>query len=470
MRSLYNYWNKVFAGTRSVRAKLRYDRWMSLYKVIHKYNVSSVLEFGSGISTLLFDRNQLEVDSYETDKAYMDQVKDLCSDFIRFHHWNNKDINIGRSYDLALVDGEVPRNHQLKLAMAHANIVAVDDYKGSSLFDKWKRIDDGSTKLAIFKKSAVREWPTVSVIISHNNDFPMLGITVKSVLEELRYVNGGGEIVICDNSSEDSDLVYNVINKSYIDKGLVKIVRQDFPSLATARNRSAGESSSKYLLSLDSHMILGRDMIADLVNFADCYTDDDLGFVHAPLALVHQSEELKRHEFKIRTYYREPSPVGLKGMPWLCKKSFWDYIKGYGFISDHAMAWGGGEVYMAIKPWVLGFTNYGIPCRPGFHIGPYRNMSKYVRYRRWKNSGNYGLYFSLVVASYIFGETKLPNRITNLSYYGTKGYDMSHWDAAVKLGENEKKWLESIQVRSIDSYFEKFPHLAHVKEADNERV
>lgn len=465
MNNVFKLWDTQFKGTRGERACIRKNKWDILYKTISNYNVQTVLEFGSGLSTVLMNKLHLDIDSYEDKLDYMYQVKILCNDGVNFHLWDNKVLNINKHYDFALVDGEVPRKLQGELAFANADIVAIDDSRrgssrGITIPDNFEQIYNGEVNIEIFRRKELKKWPAVSIIIAHRNDFPMLGITVRSILEELRNLDGGGEIIICDNSEKKhKHLLANVINKSYIEKGIVKIIHQDFPCLASARDSAAEIASSKYLISLDSHMIIGRDMIKDLVNFIDSYKENDLGFVHAPIVMVHQGEEHKRHEFQIKTYYNKPHLTGLKGMPWICKKSFWDDIKGYGFVSNHKMAWGGAEIYLAIKAWMLGYNTYGIPCRPGIHIGPYRNMKDFIRYRMWGKSGEHGLYFTTAVCSYIFGETSFPNKVMNIQPASVDRYDNSFFDKAIELGKEEKLWFDKKKVRSLDSFFEAFPHL-----------
>ena len=79
----------------------------------------------------------------------------------------------------------------------------------------------------------------VSVIISNRNDTSALAITVRSTLEALKAVPGGGEIVIVDNSDERR---YNLIKDGcfiptrYFKEQQVRLFRQPFPCLFTARD------------------------------------------------------------------------------------------------------------------------------------------------------------------------------------------------------------------------------------------
>ena len=64
-------------------------------------------------------------------------------------------------------------------------------------------------------------WPdkkerNVSVIISHRNDFPMLGITVKSALEEMVNMPDLGEVIVADNSGENDRVRQSILLNSFI--------------------------------------------------------------------------------------------------------------------------------------------------------------------------------------------------------------------------------------------------------------
>ena len=134
--------------------------------------------------------------------------------------------------------------------------------------------------------------PKVSIIISNRNDVSMLVVTIRSCIEELKPLGkGAGEIVIVDNSDLDVyKYLAGAIPSGYIRDKTVKFFRQDFPCLFTARETAAIKSQGDYILCVDSHMIIGNNMIVDLVNFMDSHTESNLGFAHAPINWAHQHE------------------------------------------------------------------------------------------------------------------------------------------------------------------------------------
>ena len=226
----------------------------------------------------------------------------------------------------------------------------------------------------------------LSVIIANRNDTAMLSVTVNSCIEELRpFGLKNCEIIICDNS----DLpIYKQLNSclptGYIRDGLLKITRQDFPCLFTARENAIDVSKSEYITCLDSHMLSGRDMFIDLVNFMESKKDDKtLAFAHAPINWSHHHARGAVHDRDMSSNelgnwnkkYAKERTITWKGMPWICKRSFWKDIRGYGALAQHKISWGGGDMHIGIKPWLLGFKNWAVPCNAGVHIGPFPKIN-----------------------------------------------------------------------------------------------
>lgn len=155
-RDIYRFW---FSKTKDHRY-LRPKRWTEIEQVIERYKVKSVLEFGAGVSTLLFRNLKLDRhETYETDEKFVQFMNNL-SGIAHVKLWNNDSLDLnGRKFDLALVDGINPRKPQLALALKHAKLVAVDDYIGGNIrrletdMSPYKRVDSGKTITAIFKVS-----------------------------------------------------------------------------------------------------------------------------------------------------------------------------------------------------------------------------------------------------------------------------------------------------------------------------
>lgn len=138
---------------------LRPECWALIKDYIVKHEITSVLEFGSGISTILFNNLGVDVVSYETDPVYLRRIKSYNLANVEFRLWDNITASINGVFGLSLVDGAMPRMNQLSYAIKHSRYIAIDDFsdKESSegLYPMVKdltRLDDESIKMAIFRR------------------------------------------------------------------------------------------------------------------------------------------------------------------------------------------------------------------------------------------------------------------------------------------------------------------------------
>lgn len=329
----------------------------------------------------------------------------------------------------------------------------------------------------------------VSVIISNRNDVAMLAVTVRSCIEELKPLGPkAGDIIICDNSDEHAyKLLNSALPTGYCRDGVLKILRQDFPCLFSARETAIKASESEYIICLDSHMIVGRDMILDLVNFMDRHKDDPtIGFGHAPISWAHQHERNSKHDRDVS--HHELGPWGLvrdkectitwKGMPWICRREWFmdkeNGIGGYGALAEHQVSWGGGDMHIGVKPWLLGFKNWAVPTSPGIHIGPFPKIDRVkgathgakvakagdgYRYRLYARSGNFPHTFGFLVACYILGGEPMMKRNKKMlkERFGPFMESEKWWNTAIEIGTDEKKWLDSKKIMTFEQFIKDKP-------------
>ena len=328
--------------------------------------------------------------------------------------------------------------------------------------------------------------PKVSIIISNRNDVSMLVVTVRSCIEELRPLGPkAGEIIICDNSDPG---VYKELGSAlpagYIREGLLKVYQQNFPCLFTARETAIEHAKGKYVICVDSHMITGRDMILDLVNFMDSKKKDKtLGFAHAPVNWAHQHESAGRHDRDMSecelgnwgAVHKSPRTITWKGMPWICRREWflnkeWG-LGGYGALADHKLSWGGGDMHIGIKPWLLGFKNWAVPTSPGIHIGPFpetgtgkgRNPNTVSvgkgKYRLWGKSGQGPHAIGFLVSCFILGgeQMMLRNKKAITERFGCYIDVNKWWEKAKLFGKEEKLWLDKRKKLSFEELLETKP-------------
>ena len=318
----------------------------------------------------------------------------------------------------------------------------------------------------------------------------MLSVTFRSCIEEIQPLGkGGAEVVIADNSDESTyKLLKGVLPTGYIRDGSLKLLRQSFPCLFSARELAASNSSGEYILCLDSHMICGRDAILQLVEFMDRHSDDPtLGFAHSPISWAHQHESRAKHDRDVAadelgpwgTAYKDERTITWKGMPWICRRSWFldrdKGLNGYGALAEHHVSWGGGDMHIGVKPWLLGFKNWAVPTRPFIHIGPFPkidtkgnpNETVVLRqtvpgqepYRLYASSGNYPHTFGFLVSCYVLGGEPMMTR-NKAAITGRFGRFIAvdeWWAKAIELGQNERKWLLERQTMSFDQFLSTKP-------------
>jgi hypothetical protein len=332
----------------------------------------------------------------------------------------------------------------------------------------------GSTATAGYVESAgVGLKVKLSVIISNRNDVLLLATTVRSCIEEfvpLEKIGVGCEVVICDNSEEEQRKhIYSAIPGGYVKDGRVRILTQDFPCLFTARELAIREAYGDYVVCLDSHMLVGHRMLVDLFDFME-RADERVAFAHAPISWVHQHERAARHDRDMTEHelgewgiaYNRERKMTWKGMPWICRKDFFlGPLRGYGALSQHKLSWGGGDMHIGIKPWLLGYENWAVPTRPGIHLGPLpvsvRGPSR-EKYRLYSRSGKGTVCSGFLVSCYVLGGEEMMRRNAKILGKRFKQIDPEkEWVRAIDRGKTEKAWLDSAKVMSFEELQERRP-------------
>lgn len=292
----------------------------------------------------------------------------------------------------------------------------------------------------------------ISVVIPNRNDTAMLAVTVRSILEELKGV--GGEIVIVDNSDQDIWHILNTPNVSplplnYVKDGVVKLIRQDFPSIYSARQTAIENATGEYVYNVDSHMLIGKNQLVDIVAFMDD-RPEKCGFGFAPIGWVGAPQYLARHDIRTdktgifgswgRQYFK-PTKICWNFGSCICdRKWYLEQHGGLDFFSEGQVSWGGGEFYSAIKSCLLGYENWAIPCNPQYHIGPFSKQVQALgnKYRLYGNSGNGRQGIGILSAFYALGGDSAKTEAAKANDGMKMQYGItaeSNWAEAKKIAE-----------------------------------
>ena len=161
-------------------------------------------------------------------------------------------------------------------------------------------------------------------------------------------------------------------------------------------------------------------------------------------------------------------------MPWICRREWFlnkeSGLGGYGALSEHKLSWGGGDLHIGVKPWLLGFKNWAVPTSPAIHIGPFPktdtdkknpNIVKVGqdKYRLWGKSGNGPHAIGFLVSCFVLGGKPMMERNKDAitGRFGKFINVEKEWDKAIKLGKSEREWLLSRQVMSFEELLKTKP-------------
>ena len=317
----------------------------------------------------------------------------------------------------------------------------------------------------------------LSVIIPNRNDTVMLGITVRTALEELKAIDNDGEIVIVDNSDEDVwDIIRTVnvspINLGYVEEGRVQLIHQPFPSLYSARQTGIERAKGKYVYNMDSHTVVGHNQLKDLVEFMEKNEGTKVGLGFAPIGWVSQHELYARHDIRIDQgtvfgnwgrQYDKPTKICWNFGSRICNREwFLNTLNGYSFFAKERISWGGGEMYIPLKSWLLGYESWAVPCSPQYHIGPFSQEIEQrtsYHYRQYGSSGNGKTGIGVLATFYALGGDEMKEEArkakVGLAQYGI---DVDRdWPEAKRLAHEDWLWLKERQVISFQELMKQKP-------------
>jgi hypothetical protein len=105
--------------------------WDFLKKVAEKYEVKTLLEFGAGLSTLLFSDIVESSITYETHDGWIKKIKEMSADNSEIRKWDGLKVEEELpQFDMCFVDGPAgggTREFSTKIASEHAKIIVVHD-------------------------------------------------------------------------------------------------------------------------------------------------------------------------------------------------------------------------------------------------------------------------------------------------------------------------------------------------------
>lgn len=109
--------------------------WYFIQDILRKGDIKTILEFGSGLSSLLMSEDHYVI-SYETDKKIVKNIESkINGNYLTIRNWDGQYLqgHLGK-YDLAFIDGPLGlssggmgRKHSIRIASEHADKIIVHD-------------------------------------------------------------------------------------------------------------------------------------------------------------------------------------------------------------------------------------------------------------------------------------------------------------------------------------------------------
>ena len=144
---------------RDTERSIKLEDYVLLKRLIRERGIKCVLEFGAGLSTILFQRLGLQVTAFDDNDQYIKKLQPVLRR--KVHSFSFMDELFSTRYDLALVDGSTPRLIQGSVAAMFSPLVVVHDgHRGQSGFDGtravrrpgWSEIDNKTIRTRVFEK------------------------------------------------------------------------------------------------------------------------------------------------------------------------------------------------------------------------------------------------------------------------------------------------------------------------------
>lgn len=225
----------------------------------------------------------------------------------------------------------------------------------------------------------------VSVVISTRDEGHNLTHTVHSIVNDLETFLKPDEfeIIIVHNCSRDSDSWRFLMERGMYYHRTIRILFDPIAGNVTARNKGAKIAKGKYLFFSDSHMSYKIGSFRMMVETLEKYG----GIVHPAVQWMggyEPAEPSYQYTIKLgekiwgtwnKALVSSSKPFYIPVCGHCClgvkRQEFIDF----GGYNDFFRCYGGGEVYLDMKWWMLGSNVMSVPTAVGYHLSAGRGYS-----------------------------------------------------------------------------------------------
>lgn len=225
----------------------------------------------------------------------------------------------------------------------------------------------------------------VSVVISARNEFPNIVHTVHSIVNDLETFlkPGDFEIIIVDNGSTDPQSWRFLMERGMFYHRTIRVLHDPIMGNVTARNKGAAIAKGKYLFFSDAHMSYRVGSFKALIRAID----ERGGIVH-PLVQWMGGYEPSQPSYQYTIKLGEKIWGTWNNYVPVLGKSFAIPVSGHcclgmkrseflelGGYNPFFRCYGGGELYLDLKWWMLGLGVSVVPDAVGYHLSAGRGYS-----------------------------------------------------------------------------------------------
>jgi glycosyltransferase involved in cell wall biosynthesis len=225
----------------------------------------------------------------------------------------------------------------------------------------------------------------VSVVISARDEGHNTTHTVHSIINDLETFLSPDqfEIILVDNGSIDQQSWRFLMERGMFYHRTIRVLHDPLMGNVTARNKGARIAQGKYLFFSDAHMSYRIGSFKALI----ARLDEVGGMVHAAVQWMggyEPSQPSYQYTIKIgeKLWGTWNNYVPVVGKPFYIPVSghcllgvFKDEFLENGGYNDYFRCYGGGELYLDLKYWMLGKPVSVVPEAVGYHLSAGRGYS-----------------------------------------------------------------------------------------------
>lgn len=300
---------------------------------------------------------------------------------------------------------------------------------------------------------------TVSVVISSRDEMPNIVHTVHSIVNDLETFlkPDDFEIIIVDNGSEDDMSWRYLVERGMFYHRTVRLHHDPIMGNVSARNKGAAMATGKYLFFSDAHMSYRIGSFKKMIEAIDKYG----GMAHASVQWMggyEPSDPSLQYTIKIGekiwgtwnnySVSKEPYFIPVSGHCFLGMMR--EQFNAFGGYNPYFRCYGGGEVYLDMKWWMLGSSVVVVPEAVGYHLSAGRGYSYFQN----------DLIHNMMLLGYALGADAMGERVY-IRYLGKQGTQKSTLDKlhdeAMEEASADRAFIPSNQVMSFYEVIEKRP-------------